>query len=214
MGGHVAVLRAMERHSSKSLIQWYGAKIIFELSKNHISVLNAIGVSKVLLAAMRTHHSHRGILAISCAILSNTCQDNELRSVIAEQAIPLAVAAMKRFPADELVQMRGCCFLRAVTSVYPVSLGLLGRNDGIVPIVTAMKRHPSTHEIQASGCALLGELALASNDNKKVVFEHGGIVAIAAALERFHNAPHSDVRRKAEDALQRICSRSVEFLRT
>jgi hypothetical protein len=211
LGGHMVIIRAMERFRTSHHIQFEGCRILRELvSKGHNAVLSDNAIFEMLLSIMLCHPKQEALISMICFILDHQFRYRvETKYSYREKVIQQSLFVMKRYPKEPHSKK----LLVTVVRGSEEGLALLTHYEGIGIVINAMKVCAAQVEVQSTFCQLLGKLAASSAANKREVLLHDGAVVIAAALQRFHsltspaqgNSMEQQVQKNAESALQIIC---------
>ena len=187
LGGHVVVLRAMERLATVPSVQFHSMRIILVLAdRNHGVVLNAVQAYQTLLTAMRTHARRTEIQAIAGSLLHKLCQADYSAEHVRQMGhggISLALQALKRLDPRLLINL--VQFLTLVTLSENAATEHFCQHDGISILIEALHKTLDQPTIQACGCRLLGELVFHSATAKREILLYGGLTALSAALEKY-----------------------------
>jgi hypothetical protein len=209
MGGHLVVLRAMERFRTSHQIQFEGSRILRELvDKQYCTVLSDCATFETLLTAMRNHPKQQALLSLICYILECQCRYRlETNEKFRETVIQQSLQVMKRFPKEPHSKN----LLLTALGDTDEGHGLLTHYEGIGIMINAMKECATEARVQSLFSDLLRKLGASSRANKREIILHDGIVVIATTLQRFHSLTshgqgNAEVQGNAERALQVLCA--------
>ncbi|KAJ1487421.1 hypothetical protein T484DRAFT_2227332 [Baffinella frigidus] len=214
-GGVEAVLEAGVSHLSNAVVAEESCGCLHALvwgAQNKAAMVQLVG-ERVVVEAMRAHPNNLAVQfeAVAClAVLSFCVDDNKLRIGDAG-AIPLILAAMRRFGTDGGLQGQGCFALWSLCSSTPPSMPghdkdlakiMVEQNrkdvvsgDGVGVVLGALHRQGGDVEVCELACRALGSVVYGNVATcglaAKKVFDEGdrGLGRIAVLMGHHSSSP-------------------------
>ncbi|KAL7560764.1 hypothetical protein ACA910_005333 [Epithemia clementina (nom. ined.)] len=156
-GGVLAVVRAMETHSSNSQIQVAGCQALEKLaldSDNEVAIEQVGGV-ETILAAMMGHFKDAAVQEAAWAALWNLTCTNATKDMTldTEGGMAAIVAAMKEHMECPAVQKNACGALANLCQNNLKRMEAFAKANGFSVIATALQRYwNSDAEVRAEAC--------------------------------------------------------------
>jgi len=145
MGGHVAVLRTMERHSGFEDVCVSATDILAGLAIKEPAfgyALYRAGSTELLISAMGRYSQNPALILSGCIGLGSMIfvEAPETKTRVAQEGgIRALISAMKNHPADISIQECGFKFLGLMVCGHFGNARLVGSEGGIDPIIHVMK---------------------------------------------------------------------------
>ena len=186
-GGISAIVRGMAFHSSTSLVQLAGLKVLSRLSlQEDFELLLSEGGLDVLLTTLHNFCDDPEICTWVCEILKNftrpvSSQARDLqRAVASKEGIPIMLTAMRKHLGDSKFQDSAMACMRNLV-LHPANRALVDEG-GISTILVTMTVNSTHAAIQAYGCDALGRLAMDCSEKIRYTIdvERGMQVALQA----------------------------------
>eukprot|EP00928_Gymnodinium_smaydae_P012734 TRINITY_DN14639_c0_g1_i1.p1 TRINITY_DN14639_c0_g1~~TRINITY_DN14639_c0_g1_i1.p1 ORF type:complete len:897 (+),score=238.36 TRINITY_DN14639_c0_g1_i1:252-2942(+) len=155
-----------------------------------------------------------------------TSSDDPVALVTKDGGLEVVVGGMRRFPACESLQERGCrclALLAKGSGINKVSADyrrgkkvesnvvlrgqarrLIARHGGVPLLIEAMRRYSGNVEVQAAGCMAIGQLGSSEIRVKRKAAEGGVIGLVLRAMVKHQKEP--DVQQAACGALRQLAS--------
>jgi hypothetical protein len=137
--GISTVINALLAHNDSIEVQKKGLVALKNLATASVNkpMLTEMGGESTVIYSMYIHYRDPQVISTGLSALNNIAVDSISRSVaqMNDQVLMIAVAAMRRFPMDELVQKNACFYLKTCSYLPPNIRMMCEKSDELFPLL-------------------------------------------------------------------------------